>query len=198
MRNPAGDAADPHRPGLPGVERVADVVLLQLTGPPARHVEELIVHGQGDVGDQRRDRPEALQQRRQLLGRGRGVAGILMTLVAAHRSPAPGARGARALVPQPDRRGQVLDAMMLVLICHDGSSSLVHSSARPSVLYPAATSLKSPVPQQIFLSPTMSSAKVVHEGPGRGLRRWRQRPGRRTARPVMKRLTWPNLVNSGQ
>src|SRR6185437_492235 len=43
MRRPADDAADPHRAGLARVEWVADVVLLQLTGPPARHVQVLVV-----------------------------------------------------------------------------------------------------------------------------------------------------------
>src|SRR6202021_1051266 len=86
---------------LARVERVAHVVLLEFAGAPARDVEELVVHGQREVGDQRRNRTEALQQRRQQLGRG-GLGG--------NGDHLGGRPLAVLLVPQPDRGGQVLDA----------------------------------------------------------------------------------------
>ena len=55
------------RPGAPSppprVVRVADVVLLQLARPPARHVQPAVVDGQVDVAHQRRDRAEGLKRR---------------------------------------------------------------------------------------------------------------------------------------
>src|SRR6266852_4790663 len=39
MRGPGDDAADPHLAGELGVERVGDVILLQIAGAPARYVE---------------------------------------------------------------------------------------------------------------------------------------------------------------
>src|SRR6266536_5604639 len=63
VRGPAHDAADPHRARLARVDRVGDVVLLELTGAPAGHVQVPVVHGQGQVGDQRGNRAERLQRR---------------------------------------------------------------------------------------------------------------------------------------
>jgi hypothetical protein len=100
MRRAPHDAADADRAGQPRRERIADVVLPQLAGPPARHVEEAIVERQVDVGDQWRHRVESLEQRRQPLGRrrfGRNLDHLL------HR-PAVRIRP----VPRPDRRRQVL------------------------------------------------------------------------------------------
>ena len=48
--------ADLGRGGEPGFERVGDVVLPELSRPPARHVELLVVQRQVDVSDQRRHR----------------------------------------------------------------------------------------------------------------------------------------------
>ena len=50
-----------------GFLRIGDVVLTHLAGAPAGDVEKLVVHRQVDVGDQRRHRAKALQQRRQLI-----------------------------------------------------------------------------------------------------------------------------------
>ena len=62
MRRLAGDAAEMHGAGELRVERVRYVVLPELAGSPARYVQELIVERQVDVGDDRRNRAEALQQ----------------------------------------------------------------------------------------------------------------------------------------
>ena len=48
-----------------------DVVLLQIAGAPTGDVEEAIVHRQVDVGDEQRNRLEALECRRQNVGIGR-------------------------------------------------------------------------------------------------------------------------------
>ena len=53
-----------------GAHRVRDVVLVEVAGPPAGDVEVLVVDREVDVGDQRRHRLEALEQRRQLIGLG--------------------------------------------------------------------------------------------------------------------------------
>ena len=59
-----------HLAGQLRVERIGHVVLLHVAGAPAGDVEEAVVHRQVDVGDERRHRLEALQQRRQVdLGR---------------------------------------------------------------------------------------------------------------------------------
>src|SRR5437764_5967672 len=55
------DAAEVDRAGELGVERVRNVVLAELAGSPARDVEEPVVDGQVDVGDERRHGPEGLQ-----------------------------------------------------------------------------------------------------------------------------------------
>ena len=101
VRGPPGDAAEPDRAGLPRVGRVADVVLLELAGAPAGHVEELVIHRQVDVGDQRRHGAERLQRRRQRV-RVRGLGRDGDHLV--------GAPGAVLAAPPPDRGGQVVRA----------------------------------------------------------------------------------------
>ena len=52
------------------MERVRDVVLDEVSGAPARHVQHPVVDRQVDVGDERRNGPEPLQERRQHLGFG--------------------------------------------------------------------------------------------------------------------------------
>ena len=101
VRGLSGDAAEPHRSGLPWVERIADVVLLELPRPPAGHVEETVVNRKIDVGDQRRHGSKSLQQRRQFLGGG-GFRG--------NGDDLGGCPPAAVLVPQPDRRRQILHA----------------------------------------------------------------------------------------
>src|SRR5439155_20243057 len=64
-------APDPHRTGELRSKRVGNVVLPQVTGPPASHIEEAIIHRQVDIGNQRRYRFEPLEHLRQLLGIGR-------------------------------------------------------------------------------------------------------------------------------
>ena len=53
---------------------------------PHRHKERAVVHRQGDVGDQRRHRPDGLSAGGSRSGSA-GSAGMVTTLVAAHRSP---------------------------------------------------------------------------------------------------------------
>ena len=53
------------------MERVGDVVALELAGAPAGHEQGLVVDAERDVGDQRRHGAEGLERRRQLLGLGR-------------------------------------------------------------------------------------------------------------------------------
>ena len=59
-----------------GLRRIADIVLAHLAGAPAGDVEKLVVHGQVDIGHQRRHCAKALQKRRQLVFR-RGSGGIV-------------------------------------------------------------------------------------------------------------------------
>ena len=101
MRRPRDDAADADLAGELRVERIGHVVLLQVAGAPAGDVEEAVVHRQIDVGDERRHRLEALEQRRQLiLARrlGRNLDDLL------HRP------FVAVAVPGPDRGGEVLEA----------------------------------------------------------------------------------------
>ena len=84
-----------------GLERIGDVVLVQVARSPAGDVEEAVVHRQVDVGDERRHGLEALEHRRQQvrIGRlGRDVDDLL------HRP------FAAVAVPGPDRGRQVLQA----------------------------------------------------------------------------------------
>jgi hypothetical protein len=60
------DTAEAHLADEPRVVRIADVVLLEVARAPARDVEEAIVEREVDVGDERRDGLEALEERRQL------------------------------------------------------------------------------------------------------------------------------------
>src|SRR5215213_5536199 len=60
MRCVADDSPEAHGADLTWPSGIGDVVLLELTGPPARDVEEAIVDRQVDVGDERRNRPERL------------------------------------------------------------------------------------------------------------------------------------------
>ena len=88
MGSLSDDPAQAHRADLPGVCRVGDVVLLELTGAPAGHVEEAVVDRQVDVGDQRRHRPERRERGRQT-GGSAGSAGIVMTLSTSHAAFVP-------------------------------------------------------------------------------------------------------------
>src|SRR5882757_4096064 len=98
MGGAAHDAAQVHRADLLGVGRIGHVVLLELAGAPAGHVEPLVVHGQVDVGDQWRNRLERLERGRQVVlvgrlgGDGDGLLGGPVVAVA---------------VPAPHRGGQV-------------------------------------------------------------------------------------------
>ena len=86
MRGARDDAADPHLAGELGVERVGDVVLLQVAGAPAGDVEEPVVHRQVDVGDQRRHALKPLSTGGSWSGSA-GSAGISITFLTAHLSP---------------------------------------------------------------------------------------------------------------
>jgi hypothetical protein len=66
MRRAADDAAQAYRAGLAGVVRVADVVLLELPGPPAGHVQPAVVDRQIDVAREWRHGAQGLERRRQL------------------------------------------------------------------------------------------------------------------------------------
>ncbi len=55
MRLAGPDAADPDGASQLGCERVGHVVLAQVAGTPAGHVEKAIVHGKVDIGHERRD-----------------------------------------------------------------------------------------------------------------------------------------------
>jgi hypothetical protein len=67
----ADDAAQADRAGLDRVEDVGHVVLLELAGAPARHIQPAVVHRQVDVADQRGHGPEGLQRGGQQVGVGR-------------------------------------------------------------------------------------------------------------------------------
>src|SRR5215471_12103943 len=54
VRSARHDPADPQLAGQPRIERIADIVLLEITGAPARHVEKLVVDREIDVGNERR------------------------------------------------------------------------------------------------------------------------------------------------
>ena len=102
MRGARHDAADAHRARELRLERVGDVVLLQVARAPAGHVEEPVVQRQVDVRHQRRAGLEVLQGRRQhagIRGLGRDVDHLR------DRPPVPAVP-----VPQPDGGGQVLEA----------------------------------------------------------------------------------------
>src|SRR5690348_4731034 len=55
------DSADAYFAGQLWIERVRYVVLLQIAGAPASHVEQAIVHRQIDIRDERRNSFEALE-----------------------------------------------------------------------------------------------------------------------------------------
>jgi hypothetical protein len=71
VRAAAHDAAQAHRSRLARVVRIAHVVLLELAGSPARHIQPAVVDGQVDVAHQRRNRAEGLERRWQLVRVGR-------------------------------------------------------------------------------------------------------------------------------
>jgi hypothetical protein len=76
MRGAPHDSAQANGPDLARSGRIGHVVLLELAGAPAGHVQHLIIDGQVDVADQRRDRREGSQGGRQIgrvrrLGRNR-------------------------------------------------------------------------------------------------------------------------------
>jgi hypothetical protein len=101
MRGAVDDAAEPHRAGLPRVVGIADLVLLQLAGPPARHIEPPVVDREVDVGDQRRHRPERLQGGRQLVG---------LRRLGGDRDRLPHRPALAVAIPKPHRGREVLDA----------------------------------------------------------------------------------------
>jgi hypothetical protein len=68
------------------VEDVADVVLLELAGASAGHVQPAVVHGQVDVGDSGGTAPNGLRAGGSRSGSA-GSAGMLITLRAVQRSP---------------------------------------------------------------------------------------------------------------
>ena len=98
MRGAPDDPAQVDRPDLARGGRVGHVVLLELTGAPAGHVQHLVVDGQVDVADQRRDRREGFEGGRQVI-RVRRLGRDGDDLV---RRPVP-----PVAVPAPHRRGQV-------------------------------------------------------------------------------------------
>src|SRR5215813_3465318 len=65
MARARDDAADADLADEFCIERIGHVVLVQVAGPPARHVEEAVVHRKIDVGDERRHRAKTLEHRRQ-------------------------------------------------------------------------------------------------------------------------------------
>ena len=97
----AGNAAKTDRAHFHRVKRISDVVLDELSGAPARHVEKAIVNRQIDIGYERCDGLETLEERRQLF-RVRRFGGNLD-----HSLHRPRTRSG-VPVPQPDRRRQVL------------------------------------------------------------------------------------------
>ena len=101
MAGARDDPADPHLAGELGIERVGDVVLLQVAGAPARHIEKAVVHRKIDVGDQRRAGAEALEHRRQHVGArrlGRDADDLLHRPLVA------------VAIPGPDRGREILQA----------------------------------------------------------------------------------------
>src|SRR5215472_18882783 len=93
-------AADAHCAGELGLERVGDIVLPQIAGTPTGRIEKTIVHREVDIGDERRHRLEPLEDWRKLVWIGR-LGRDLDDL-----SDRPFVAVA---VPDPDRRGKVLE-----------------------------------------------------------------------------------------
>src|SRR5680860_1142444 len=93
------DPAEVHRADFARLGRIGDVVLLQLTGAPARDVEEAVINRQVDVADEWRNGPKRLECGWQEVSVGR-FGGDRDDLV---RPPL-----VAVLVPAEDRRGQVL------------------------------------------------------------------------------------------
>src|SRR5579883_3072182 len=95
------DSTQPHRPRQPRLQRIADIVLPQLAGAPARYVKKAIIKTERDLRNQRRNRFELFQRRRQQIRIGRFgrdldyLAGL----------PLPVALDAP---PDPDPRRQIL------------------------------------------------------------------------------------------
>ncbi len=88
----ASDPADVDRSDECGVHRITDVVLTHLPRAPAGNVEEPVVQGQVNVGDQRRHRSEALEQWRQIIGicgLGRDCRGLLRVELTVLPPPRP-------------------------------------------------------------------------------------------------------------
>src|SRR5688572_19946123 len=82
----AGDAAEADRARLPRAGRVADVVLFELASAPAGDIQPAVIHRQVEVGDQGGTAPKGLRAGGSSSGSA-GSAGMVMTLVAAQRSP---------------------------------------------------------------------------------------------------------------
>ena len=84
-----------------GIEGVRHIVLSKLPCAPTRHVQELVVQAEVDVGDHRRHCAEALQQRRQQVRVGR---------LCRHFDDLGGCPLVAVLVPQEYRARQVFKA----------------------------------------------------------------------------------------
>src|SRR5580704_5733378 len=93
------DSAQTYAASLPRLERVAHVVLLQVTGAETRDVQKFVVEAQVDVGNQRRHRLERLERGRQQAFIG-GLGGDFD-----HLANFPVAAVA---IPQPNRGRQIL------------------------------------------------------------------------------------------
>src|SRR6266851_9911239 len=99
MWRAADDAADVQRAGQLRLEWIRNIVLPELAGAPTRDIKEPVVEREIDVGDQRRDRLEAFEQRRQDFRIGR-FGGNLDDLLDPPR--------AVVAMPVPDGRRQIL------------------------------------------------------------------------------------------
>src|SRR5262245_7892617 len=100
MRRVVDDAAQRNRRGQARRERVADVVLAEFAGAPARDVQLTVVEAQVQVRDQRRYRAEWLERWRQQV-RVSGLCGYLDHL-------AHGPAAIRLAKPGPDRAREIL------------------------------------------------------------------------------------------
>src|SRR5580704_8107352 len=100
MRGAAHDAAQMHGAGLLGMKRIGNVILQEFAGSPARYVKETVIERQIDIGDERRNGLESLEQRRQQIGIG-GLGGNFDYF-------GNGPLSAVAM-PNPNRSGQIFE-----------------------------------------------------------------------------------------
>ena len=98
MRRPSHDPAQMHAARLLRLEWIRNIVLPNLACAPAGSVQIAIINREIDVGQQRRNRLEALQKRRQLSRIGR-LCGNFNHLLNRPASVRP--------MPQPDRTRQI-------------------------------------------------------------------------------------------